>query len=153
MKYTNIIFTGTYKQCCEYLNASLPMGHHENWPNGPWTKITPERKPLTKEQRVEQLKLERTERENAPVYGVQVGTPTDRENVEGVYNDWELLYGESQYARFRMADNTWKNVTRGEMKSVIDAYKLRKRDLFAQYEQLLIRLETEDPDAVTWPEQ
>ncbi|QSR35541.1 hypothetical protein CFI10_11135 [Marinobacterium iners] len=39
MKYTNGTFTGTYNQCREHINASIPREHPENWPDGPWTVV------------------------------------------------------------------------------------------------------------------
>lgn len=39
MKYTNNTFTGTYNQCRDYLNASIPRDHPENWPDGPWEVV------------------------------------------------------------------------------------------------------------------
>ena len=40
-KYTNGDFTGTHRECCKYLNASLPRLHPENWPDGPWEEVPP----------------------------------------------------------------------------------------------------------------
>lgn len=42
MKYKNDEFEGTYQEVRDYLNASIPRDHPENWPDGPWSVVEPE---------------------------------------------------------------------------------------------------------------
>jgi len=155
-KYTNGEFTGTHKECCKYLNASLPRGHVENWPDGPWEEVNTVVE-LTLEQRRErkrqQLKIERTELIQSPIDGIQVATADDRENIAGAVEDWSTLYGQVESIPWVLVDNTTRHVSKEDLEEVIAAYKIRKRDAFAIYAGLLDHLcESDDPESVEWPE-
>ena len=156
MRYTNGEFTGTHKECCKYLNASLPRQYPENWPGGPWEEVDTTVE-LTLDQRRErkrqQLKMERTEIIQAPINGIQVATAEDRENIAGAVEDWSTLYGQLETIPWVLVDNTTRSVSREDLEEVIAAYKIRKRDSFAIYAGLLDQLyESDDPESVEWPE-
>jgi hypothetical protein len=148
--YTNGTFTGTYNQCRDYLNASIPREHPENWPDGPWESVPYVAPELTLEQRRERqrqiLKMERIERVSAPINNVQVATPEDRENVQ-----WAASNVES--ADWIMADNTVQTMTAADLQAVISQYPLRKMELFGVYAGLLAQLaESNEPELIVWPE-
>ena len=148
--YTNGTFTGTYNQVRDYLQASIPRNHPENWPNGPWEVVPYVAPELTLEQRREHqrqaLKQERIERASDPINNVQVATPEDRENVQ-----WAAANVDS--IDWIMADNTVQTLTSADLNAVITQYPLRKMELFAVYTGLLKKLQTsDDPESVTWPE-
>ena len=58
MKYKNKDFEGTYNQVREYLKASIPRNHPENWPDGPWEVVEPEAYVPTLEQVLAQKQSE-----------------------------------------------------------------------------------------------
>ena len=155
MKYTNGEFTGTHRECCKHLNASLPRNHVENWPDGPWEEVNTTVE-LTLEQRRErkrqQLKMERAELIQSPIDGIQVATADDRENITGAVEDWSTLYGQLETIPWVLVDNTTRTVSKEDLEEVIAAYKIRKRDAFAIYAGLLDHLcESDDPESVEWP--
>ena len=155
-KYTNGEFTGTHLECCKHLNASLPRGRVENWPDGPWEEVNATVE-LTLDQRRErkrqQLKIDRTELIQSPIDGIQVATADDRENISGAVEDWTTLYGQLETIGWILVDNTTRAVSKEDLEEVIAAYKIRKRDSFAIYAGLLDQLyESDDPESVEWPE-
>jgi len=155
-KYTNGEFTGTYKECCKYLNASLPRNHVENWPDGPWEEVRTTVEPTLdqrREQKRQELKFERDSLIKSPINGVQVATSDDRENIEGSVSDWGILYGSLDEISWVLEDNTTTPLSKQDLEEIISLYKTRKRDAFAIYTQLLLQLNQSDsPEEIVWPE-
>lgn len=154
MPYTNNTFTARNFREVQKLYPGVVMhrDHPENWPEGPWQWVEPEPQPVTKEQRRSQLKWERDDRVSAPINNVQVGRTEDRENITGTLSNWELL-GLGESIDWIMADNTVQSLTQSDLQSVVDAYALRKLQLFGVYQGLLQQLETtDDPESIVWPD-
>jgi len=150
MRYTNGIFTGNYKECSEYLNASLPKAALENWPDGPWTVVA-DSVELSLAQRKElkrrELRRARDIENSVALSNISVASVEDRENLSWAIDN----LGDEDVISWVMDDNTVEDLYKSDLQAVVDAYTLRKKASFEKYTGLLLQLETtEDPEAISW---
>ena len=104
-----------------------------------------------RERQRQMLKMGRIERVSAPINNVQVGRTEDREDITGTLANWHRL-GLTDTINWIMADNTVQALTQADLHAVVDAYALRKMQVFSEYQALLKKLETaEDVTSVDWP--
>ena len=114
---------------------------HENEETGEITyseiQMTVEESAAIKRQ---QLKAEREARTIAPINNVQVGRSEDRENINGVIDNWGSL-GLTDAIEWVMADNTVQPLTKAGLVAVKTGFTIRKAQCFAAYQQALEQLE------------
>lgn len=114
---------------------------HEDEETG---EITYSEVQMTIEESVElkrqQLKAEREARTIAPINNVQVGRTEDRENINGVIDNWESL-GLTDAIEWVMADNSVQPLTKADLVAVKTGFTIRKAQCFAAYQQALEQLE------------
>ena len=144
--------TGEIKSHQQWQNELGMSFHADRLPEFLIVPPKPEPQPVTKDQRRSQLKYERDERISAPINNVQVGRTEDRENITGTLANWHLL-GIGDSIDWIMADNTVQALTQSDLQAVVDAYALRKLQLFSVYQGLLTQLDvTDDPESIVWPD-
>ncbi|QSR34752.1 hypothetical protein CFI10_07040 [Marinobacterium iners] len=137
MKFTNGKFTGTYNQCRDYLGASIPREHPENWPDGPWEVVEPE--PVVHVPTTEQLLYTLEEaRKAAEDQGVTIngirhsGAASNRQALNEALQaaaEFEL----AEFASWKDSDGAYHpNVPVTDVHSALRQIGLRRMNLIAQ---------------------
>lgn len=132
-------------------NSLLITPYHKNWKkyrvqwhidNGlvkahDWDAPPPEvEQPPTKEQLEAQAKVTRDAAVSANliVLGVEWQCLNDAVDIRKVINDAETIgVSEVETEMFRLADNSWRETTLAELRQVLAAHVVRKRDVWAQF--------------------
>ncbi|SEG14296.1 hypothetical protein [Marinobacterium lutimaris] len=161
-QYKNEEFTGTFNQVRDiYLKGavSLPREHPENWPKGPWEKVTVENKPLTVEQ-VLQLHQEQVRNDAEASYRESV-TFGDGSAWNGGFDSAMAINGEVQLQEFDGAttvtlfdiNNDPHTLTLAEGKAVAAAVGAQYRIRFAAKQSAMRALADVDLTATDAIEQ
>ena len=82
----------------------------------------------------EKAKAIREETIIAPINNVQVATLQDRENIQGSIEHFEMLSQGKGTIVWTMVDNTEQELTLDELQGALDAYVIRKAQVFAEYQ-------------------
>ena len=106
-------------------------------------------KPLyeCKEIALNTIKTKREESIIEPISNVQVATLQDRENIQGSIEHFELLSQGKGVITWTMSDNTEQDLSKEDLKGTLDAYVIRKAQVFAEYQtkkQLIENAETSE---------
>ena len=80
------------------------------------------------------IKTKREESIIEPINNIQVATSQDRENMQGSIEYFELLSQGKGTITWTMNDNTEEDLTVEDLKDVLDAYVIRKAQIFAEYQ-------------------
>ena len=101
------------------------------------------------------LNIIKTKREESiiePINNIQVSTLHDRENIQGSIGYFEVLSQGKGTITWTMADNTEQDLSLEGLKGALDAYIIRKAQIFVEYQtkkQLIENTETaEDIEAI-----
>ncbi|KJY84833.1 hypothetical protein TW81_02235 [Vibrio galatheae] len=102
-----------------------------------WDAPPPEvEQPPTKEQLEAQAKVTRDAAvsANLTALGVEWQCLNDAVDIRKVINDAETIgVSEVETEMFRLADNSWRETTLAELRQVLAAHVVRKRDVWAQF--------------------
>ena len=93
-------------------------------------------KPLyeCKEIALNTIKAKREESIIEPINNIQVSTLQDRENIQGSIEYFDMLSQGKGTITWTMNDNTEQDLSLQELKGALDAYIIRKAQLFAEYQ-------------------
>ena len=80
------------------------------------------------------IKTKREESVIEPINNIQVSTLQDRENIQGSIEYFGWLSRGRRTITWTMADNTEQGLTLEDLKSALNAYVIRKAQLFAVYQ-------------------
>ena len=98
------------------------------------------------------IKTKREESIVEPINNIQVSTLHDRENIQGSIGYFEVLSQGKGTITWTMADNTEQDLSLEGLKGALDAYIIRKAQIFVEYQtkkQLIENTETaEDIEAI-----
>lgn len=112
-----------------------------------------ERKEYLLNKKIDELKQARTNEISSPFNNVDVDSPEDRENIQGVLQAFEMLYPDG-VVTWTMADNTEQEMTKADLEAVVSGYIARKAQAFAKYqtlkEQARLANTVEELEAITW---
>ena len=99
------------------------------------------------------IKTKREENIIEPINNIQVSTLQDRENIQGSIDYFEMLSQGKGTITWTMADNTEQDLSLEDLKGALDAYIIRKAQIFAEYQtkkQLIENATTaEEIEAIT----
>ena len=98
-----------------------------------------------KEIALSNIKTKREESIIEPINNIQVSTLQDRENMQGSIEYFEMLSQGKGTITWTMADNTEQDLTLEDLQGALDAYIIRKAQIFAEYQtkkQLIENAET-----------
>ena len=91
------------------------------------------------------IKTKREESIIEPINNIQVSTLQDRENIQGSIEYFEMLSQGKGTIAWTMTDNTEQDLTLEDLQGALDAYIIRKAQIFAEYQtkkQLIENAET-----------
>ena len=98
----------------------------------------------------EKLKQQRDTKISEPINNVQVGRLQDRENIKDAIRKWDTL-GNPATTSWIMADNSIEELSKQDLIDIEDAYAIRQRQVFSEYQTLCEQLEISDnPESITW---
>ena len=80
------------------------------------------------------IKTKREESICEPINNIQVSTLQDRENIEGSIEYFDMLSQGKGTITWTMDDNTEQDLTVEDLKDALDAYVIRKAQIFAEYQ-------------------
>ena len=98
-----------------------------------------------KEIALSSIKTKREESICEPINNIQVSTLQDRENIEGSIEYFEILSQGNGRITWTMNDNREQDLTVEDLKDALDAYVIRKAQIFVEYQtkkQLIENAET-----------
>ena len=98
-----------------------------------------------KEIALDTIKTKREESITEPINNIQVATSQDRENMQGSIEYFEILSQGNGRITWTMNDNREQDLTVEELKGALDAYVIRKAQIFVEYQtkkQLIENAET-----------
>ena len=91
------------------------------------------------------IKTKREESTVEPINNIQVATLQDRENMQGSIEYFEILSQGNGRITWTMNDNREQDLTVEDLKDALDAYVIRKAQIFVEYQtkkQLIENAET-----------
>ena len=91
------------------------------------------------------IKTKREESSVEPINNIQVATLQDRENMQGSIEYFEILSQGNSRITWTMNDNREQDLTVEDLKDALDAYIIRKAQIFVEYQtkkQLIENAET-----------
>ena len=91
------------------------------------------------------IKTKREESTVEPINNIQVATLQDRENMQGSIEYFEILSQGNGRITWTMSDNREQDLTVEDLKDALDAYVIRKAQIFVEYQtkkQLIENAET-----------
>ena len=91
------------------------------------------------------IKTKREESIVEPINNIQVATLQDRENMQGSIEYFEILSQGNSRITWTMNDNREQDLTVEDLKDALDAYVIRKAQIFVEYQtkkQLIENAET-----------
>ena len=80
------------------------------------------------------IKTKREESTVEPINNIQVATLQDRENMQGSIEYFEILSQGNGRITWTMNDNREQDLTVEDLKYALDAYVIRKAQIFAEYQ-------------------
>ena len=80
------------------------------------------------------IKTKREESICEPINNIQVATLQDRENMQGSIEYFEILSQGKGVITWTMNDNREQDLTVEDLKDALDAYVIRKAQIFAEYQ-------------------
>ena len=98
-----------------------------------------------KEIALDTIKTKREESTVEPINNIQVATLQDRENMQGSIEYFEILSQGNGRITWTMNDNREQDLTVEDLKDALDAYIIRKAQIFVEYQtkkQLVENAET-----------
>ena len=98
-----------------------------------------------KEIALDTIKTKREESTVEPINNIQVATLQDRENMQGSIEYFEILSQGNGRITWTMNDNREQDLTVEDLKDALDAYVIRKAQIFVEYQtkkQLIENAET-----------
>ena len=98
-----------------------------------------------KEIALDTIKTKREESTVEPINNIQVATLQDRENMQGSIEYFEILSQGNGRITWTMNDNREQDLTAEDLKDALDAYIIRKAQIFVEYQtkkQLIENAET-----------
>ena len=98
-----------------------------------------------KEIALDTIKTKREESTVEPINNIQVATLQDRENMQGSIEYFEILSQGNGRITWTMNDNREQDLTVEDLKDALDAYIIRKAQIFVEYQtkkQLIENAET-----------
>ena len=98
-----------------------------------------------KEIALDTIKTKREESIVEPINNIQVATLQDRENMQGSIEYFEILSQGNGRITWTMNDNREQDLTVEDLKDALDAYVIRKAQIFVEYQtkkQLIENAET-----------
>ncbi len=98
-----------------------------------------------KEIALDTIKTKREESTVEPINNIQVATLQDRENMQGSIEYFEILSQGNGKITWTMNDNREQDLTVEDLKDALDAYIIRKAQIFVEYQtkkQLIENAET-----------
>ena len=98
-----------------------------------------------KEIALDTIKTKREESITEPINNIQVATSQDRENMQGSIEYFEILSQGNGKITWTMNDNREQDLTVEDLKDALDAYVIRKAQIFVEYQtkkQLIENAET-----------
>lgn len=87
-----------------------------------------------KEIALDTIKTKREEAITEPINNIQVSTLQDRENMQGSIEYFELLSQGKGTMTWTMDDSTEEDLTLEDLQGALDAYVIRKAQVFAEYQ-------------------
>ena len=99
----------------------------------------------SKETALDNIKTKREESIIEPINNIQVATLQDRENMQGSIEYFEILSQGNSRITWTMNDNREQDLTVEDLKDALDAYVIRKAQIFVEYQtkkQLIENAET-----------
>ena len=87
-----------------------------------------------KETALSDIKAKREQSASEPINNIQVATLQDRENIQGSIEYFEILSQGKGEITWTMADNIEQDLSLEELKGALDAYVIRKAQIFAEYQ-------------------
>ena len=98
-----------------------------------------------KEIALDTIKTKREESTVEPINNIQVATLQDRENMQGSIEYFEIVSQGNSRITWTMNDNREQDLTVEDLKDALDAYIIRKAQIFVEYQtkkQLIENAET-----------
>ena len=80
------------------------------------------------------IKTKREENIIEPINNIQVSTFQDRENMQGTIEYFDMLSQGKGTITWTMADNTEQDLSLEDLKGALDAYIIRKAQIFVEYQ-------------------
>lgn len=89
---------------------------------------------MAKQEKISELKVKRDFIIDSAIENVQVKKPTDRENIQGTIQYFEVLSQGNSTIGWTMEDNSVKELSKDDLQRVLDTYVVRKAQAFAEYQ-------------------
>lgn len=97
-----------------------------------------------------QLKQQRDAKISEPINNVQVGRLQDRENIKDAIRKWDT-FGNPATTSWTMADNTVSELSKQDLIDIENAYAIRQREIFSEYQTLCEQVAvSDDPESIAW---
>lgn len=89
---------------------------------------------IAKQEKISELKVKRDFIIDSAIENVQVKKSTDRENIQGTIQYFEVLSQGNSTIGWTMEDNSVKELSKDDLQRVLDSYVVRKAQAFAEYQ-------------------